>query len=70
MRESSYGHHDEHSRIKDSQACMLVYELRPQKCNVSVTTINQFGLNTLEARRGKWICVPAQLVDRTSTDAE
>jgi hypothetical protein len=63
-------HHDERSPIKDSQACMLVYDLRPQKCNVSVTTIDQFGLNTLEARRGKWICVPAQLVDDTPTDAE
>jgi hypothetical protein len=63
-------HHDEHSTLEGSEACMLVYEVQPHNCNVSVTTIDQFGLNALEARSGKWICVPAQLVEHTTTDAE
>ena len=62
-------HHHDRFPIKDSQRCMLVYELLPQEHTSSVTTIDQFGLNNLEVRSSKWLCVPAQIVDRTSAES-
>jgi hypothetical protein len=55
-------HHDEHFPIKDARNCILVYELLPVKHNVRITTIDQFGLNRLEAECSKWLCVPAEIV--------
>ena len=63
-------HHDERFPIKNPKACMLVYELLPQKCKVRITTIDLFGLNKMKARSGKWLCVPAQIVERTPADNE
>ena len=54
-------HHDKRLPVKDSQACMMVYELLPQEQEVSITTIDQFGLNTLQGRSSRWLSVPAQI---------
>ena len=59
-------HHDEHFPVKNSQDCMLVYELEPHEKGLSITTIDQFGLNKLEAHSSKWLCVPAELVSGSS----
>ena len=50
-------HHDEHVRVKDSQDCLIVYELLPQKHSLSISTIDQFGLNELDAQSSNWLCV-------------
>ena len=63
-------HHDEHFPIKDPQACAVVYKLLPEKCDVTVTTLDLFGMNKLEATSGKWLCVPAEIVEGTSADAK
>jgi hypothetical protein len=63
-------HHHERSPVKNPEACLLVYELLTQKCKASVTTIDLFGLNKMEARSGKWLCVPAQIIKRKLADAE
>ena len=63
-------HHHERFPIKDSSRCMLVYELLPQQVDVSITTIDQFGLNTLAGESSRWLCVPAEIVKGTSFDSE
>jgi hypothetical protein len=61
-------HHDEHFPIKSAAACLMVYELLPQKCRVNLATIDLFGLNKLEARSTDLLCVPAQIAkDAAST---
>jgi hypothetical protein len=52
-------HHDDHFRVKSSQDCLVVYELLPQKHSVRITTIDQFGLNELNAHSSNWLCVRA-----------
>jgi hypothetical protein len=61
-------HHDVHFPIKNPKACMLVYETLPHQCSVSITTLDLFGLNGLKASSGKWICVPAEIVQPSSVD--
>jgi hypothetical protein len=61
-------HHHERFPIKDSSRCMLVYELLPQQVDVSITTLDQFGLNTLAGGSSGWLCVPAEIVKGTSPD--
>lgn len=63
-------HHAEHFPIKDAQSYLLVYELMPHDQQLTVNTIDQFGLNTLEVSRSKWLCVPAQLVSRPSATTD
>lgn len=63
-------HHDEHFRVKDSQDCLIVYELLPQKHSVSITTIDQFGLNKLDAHASNWLCVRARTSEPKPTAAE
>ena len=55
-------HHDQHSPVKSSKDCLVVYELESQDVKNSVTTLDQFGMNTLKTTSSKWLCVPARLV--------
>ena len=57
-------HHDEHFRVKDSEICLIVYELLPQTHGVSITTLDQFGLNTLDVDSSNWLCVRATRGER------
>ena len=54
-------HHDEHFAIKNPAACMLVYELIPNEVKLKVSTIDQFGLNSLAVSSTKWMCLPTQV---------
>jgi hypothetical protein len=63
-------HHDEHFPIKNPQACMVVYELLPGKCEMKLTTLDLFGMNKMEARSGKWLCVPAEIVEGSPAKTE
>ena len=63
-------HHDEKFPIKNSQACMVVYELLPEKCKVNVTTLDLFGMNKMEGSSGKWLCVPAEIVEGSPANTE
>lgn len=63
-------HHHEHSPIKTARRCLVVYELLPQKHDITVTTIDQFGLNNLEAQSSDWLAVDAEMVERKPTKAE
>ena len=44
---------------------LLFYELVSREHTSSVTTIDQYGLNKLEVRSSKQLCVPAQIFERT-----
>ena len=55
-------HHHDHFPVKSAQACLLIYEVRPHEPKISVTTMDQFGLNTLDVQSSKWLAVPVQLV--------
>ena len=55
-------HHDEHSPVKSINDCLVVYELESRDVKNSVTTLDQFGINTLKTTSSKWLCVPARLV--------
>jgi hypothetical protein len=59
-------HHDEHFDIKNPNACMLVYELVPKEVNLKVSTIDQFGLNSLSVTSTKWVCLPTQVFSGAS----
>jgi hypothetical protein len=63
-------HHDEHFPVKDPQNYMLVYELLPEKHNERVTTLDQFGMNTLETQNSQWLCVPVRVIGKPSTIAK
>jgi hypothetical protein len=52
-------HHDERSPIKSAEHCMVIYELKPEEYKDAITTLDQFGLNKLEATSSNWLCVPA-----------
>ena len=47
---------------------LLFYGLVSREHTSSITTIDQFGLNKLEVRSNKWLCVPAQIFERTSAE--
>jgi hypothetical protein len=53
----AHWHHDEHTPAKDPEACLLVYELEHAKCEANVTTIDQFGLNTLRVNFSRYLAV-------------
>ena len=40
----------------------LIYEVRPHEPKISVTTMDQFGLNELDVQSSKWLAVPVQMV--------
>jgi hypothetical protein len=63
-------HHDERSPIKNSQNCMLVYELIPHKHDASVNTMDLFGLNKLEVQSSNWLCVHATIVHPAPKDPD
>lgn len=54
-------HHDEHSPIKTVDRCLVIYELQPEDCKSTITTLDHFGLNKLEAGSSSWLCIPARL---------
>jgi hypothetical protein len=54
----AHWHHDEHTPAKDLEVCLLVYELDTAKCKANVTTIDQFGLNTLHVTSSRYLAVP------------
>ena len=47
---------------------LLFYELVSREHTSSVTTIDEFGLDKLEVRSSKPLCIPAQIVKRTSAE--
>ncbi len=55
-------HHDEHFPVESPQDCLIVYELQPHQCEASVATIDQFGLNKLQAKSSNWLCLRAKIV--------
>ena len=62
-------HHDEHFPVKNSQDYLVVYELLPHKHTAKIATIDQFGLNELEARSSNWLCVHATSSEPQPKDA-
>jgi hypothetical protein len=65
-------HHDEHFPIKNPAACMLVYEQIPSEIDLKVTTLDQFGLNSLTVSSAKWICLPSEILtgDRANEEVD
>lgn len=59
-------HHDQHSTIKSTKDCLVIYELQSQNIEETVRTLDQFGLNTLKTSSSKWLCVPAEMVSTGS----
>ena len=55
-------HHDQHSTVKSKKDCLVIYELPSQDVDESITTLDQFGLNTLKSSSSKWLCVPAEMI--------
>jgi hypothetical protein len=53
----AHWHHDEHTPAKDLETCLLVYELESAKGKANVTTIDQFGLNTLRIPSSRYLAV-------------
>ena len=64
---AAHSHHDERTPAKRLDTCVLIYELEPASCEASVTTIDQFGLNTLRISSSKWLAVPA-VVEKGETN--
>jgi hypothetical protein len=56
-------HHDEHAPIKNAKRCLVVYELLSHKHEITINTMDQFGLNKLEAQSSDWLAVDAEIVD-------
>jgi hypothetical protein len=59
-------HHDDHTPIKRRERCFMVYELEQAEVEQKITTLDQFGLNRLNASASGWICVPARIVNEDS----
>jgi hypothetical protein len=55
-------HHHEHFPVTKKHGCLLVYELLPKNETGSITTIDQFGLNKLEASSRRYLLAPAKIV--------
>ncbi len=57
-------HHDEHFPIHNKDGCLMIYELLPTSQTGNITTIDQFGLNKLEAHSGRYLLAPATIVGK------
>ena len=56
-------HHDEHFPIAESAQSLLGFELPPKQLTTSITTIDQFGMHTLEAGSRRFLLTPAEITD-------
>jgi hypothetical protein len=63
-------HHEEHFKIKNPKDCQLVYEAKSDSISLSITSIDQFGLNELQAAASCWIAVPVRIVKTRAEEAE
>ncbi|MDE0865948.1 MAG: hypothetical protein OSA98_19340 [Rubripirellula sp.] len=52
-------HHDETFPVTHPNDCFVVYEIDEQPTTSTFSTIDQFGINELQASSVKWICVRA-----------
>ena len=57
-------HHHEHFPVTNKDGCLLVYELLPKSQTGNITTIDQFGLNKLEANSRRYLLAPAKIIGR------
>tara|TARA_R110002049_G_scaffold27321_4_gene94467 strand:+ start:4624 stop:5436 length:813 start_codon:yes stop_codon:yes gene_type:complete len=61
-----------HSQFIDSthpRDCFVVYQLDAQGIDVKLSTIDQFGLNRLQATESNWLCVLGSLVTPDPSDS-
>lgn len=56
-------HHDEHFPVRDPLGCWVVYETTGTSGAREMATLDQFGLNRLELRESKWLCLPARMTE-------
>ncbi len=59
-------HHDDYSAASHPNDGFVVYELDAHRVTESVSTIDQFGLNELQATKTQWLCVRAALLRKTA----
>ena len=52
-------HHDAYFPLTDSTSCWIVYQISPVEHADTISTLDQFGLNTLTLDSAEWLCVPA-----------
>lgn len=55
-------HHDEHVKIKDPSALLMVYAVDEQVSGTKATTIDQFGLNGMTFGKKQYVSVAAKRI--------
>jgi len=54
-------HHHDSFPVKSSESCWIAYSVAPREGEVeSLSTLDQFGLNSLQLTAVKWLCVPGE----------
>lgn len=54
-------HHDEYFQMTNRFDCWLVYESAPKQVSTTISTLDQFGLNSLNLQSSEWLCHPARV---------
>jgi hypothetical protein len=57
-------HHEEFFDASHGRACLVVYELDERENQQKFSTIDQFGLNQLQATKSQWLCVRGSLLSK------
>jgi len=57
-------HHDEFFDASHDRACLVVYGLDTREQQQKFSTIDQFGLNQLQATKSQWLCVRGSLLTK------
>lgn len=62
-------HHDDYFPATESRACWVVYLITSQDHLASISTLDQFGLNTLQLDSAEWLCIPSTKFEIISDDS-